>query len=68
MSARVWVTGLGAVTAAGAGTRALRELLLEARTRIVPDPGLDGLETGHCPDVAPTRATRHLDRSATRYS
>ena len=67
MSARVWVTGLGAVTAAGVGTGVLRELLLEGRTRLAPDPDLAGLETGHCPDVAPTRATRHLDRSATLF-
>lgn len=67
MNAGVWVTGLGAVTAAGVGISPLRDLLLDARTSITPDPSLEGLETGRCPDIPATRATRHLDRSATLF-
>lgn len=67
MSTRVWVTGLGAVTAAGTGTAPLRELLLAARKRVAPDADHPGLETGRCPDIPVMRATRHLDRSATLF-
>ena len=67
MSARVWITGLGAVTAAGVGVAPLRDLLLAGGTRLAPDADLGGLMTGRCPAPPQARSTRHLDRSATLF-
>jgi 3-oxoacyl-[acyl-carrier-protein] synthase II len=67
MSAPVWVTGLGAVTAAGIGTGALRERLLASRSTVAPDPALGHLGTARGPALPPARATRHLDRSAALF-
>jgi 3-oxoacyl-[acyl-carrier-protein] synthase II len=60
----VWVTGLGAVSAAGLGAAALGELLIEGRTGIRPLPELDCVPVGQAVTPPRHRASRHLDRSA----
>jgi len=64
MSAPVWITGIGAVTAAGVGVSPLRDLLLDGGARVAADADLGGLVTGRCPAPPVARTTRHLDRSA----
>lgn len=61
---RVAITGVGAISAAGAGASALIGLLLEGRSAIRPDAALEGLPAGAAPDPAPDRRTRRLDRAA----
>jgi 3-oxoacyl-[acyl-carrier-protein] synthase II len=61
---RVAVTGVGAVSAAGAGAPALIDLLLGGRSAVRPDAALDGLPAGAAPDTPPDRRTRRLDRAA----
>ena len=70
----VWVTGLGAVTAAGVGTAPLRDALREGRSGVRPQPELDGLPAARAPDPpldAPRGrgrvGTRHLERSAALF-
>jgi 3-oxoacyl-[acyl-carrier-protein] synthase II len=61
---RVAITGVGAVTAAGAGAPALLELVLEGGCGIRPDAALGGLPAAAAPDPPPDRRTRRLDRAA----
>lgn len=61
---RVAITGVGAVTAAGAGAPALIDLVLDGRSAVRPDAALEGLPAGAAPDPAPDRRTRRLDRAA----
>ena len=61
---RVAITGVGAVSAAGAGAAALLDLVLEGRSAVRPDAALEGLPAGAAPDPAPDRRTRRLDRAA----
>lgn len=67
MNAEVWITGLGAVTAAGIGTDRLRNALLAGNSCVTPDPALTDLPTGRAPDLCARRVTRHLDRSASMF-
>ena len=68
MSGReVWVTGIGAVTAAGVGTGALVDSLAGGRSCVLPQPDLDGLVAGRAPDPPRQRAARHLERSAALF-
>jgi 3-oxoacyl-[acyl-carrier-protein] synthase II len=60
----VWVTGLGAVSAAGVGAAALGEMLIEGRTGVRPLPELDRVPAGQAETPPRHRASRHLDRSA----
>ena len=74
-SREVWVTGCGAVTAAGTGTTALEQALVAERS-CVDRVGGDGgppsgrvdvcPPVGRAPDPEPSREGRKLDRSA-RY-
>jgi 3-oxoacyl-(acyl-carrier-protein) synthase len=65
MSGRaVWVTGIGAVSAAGVGAAVLGEMLIRGRTGVRPLPELDGLAAGRAESPDLQRATRHFDRSA----
>jgi 3-oxoacyl-(acyl-carrier-protein) synthase len=59
----VWITGTGAVTAAGLGAEALEALLLAERSGVAPSDGIGGLAVARCPTPAKTPATRRLDRS-----
>jgi 3-oxoacyl-[acyl-carrier-protein] synthase II len=60
----VWVTGVGAVSAAGLGAAALGEMLIEGRTGVRPLPELDCVPVGQAVTPPRHRASRHLDRSA----
>ena len=60
----VWVTGLGAVSAAGIGAPALGDMLIQGRSGVRPLPELDHLPVGRANAPPPHRADRHLDRSA----
>jgi 3-oxoacyl-[acyl-carrier-protein] synthase II len=65
MSGRaVWVTGIGAVSAAGVGAAALGKMLIEGRTGVRPLPELDGLAAGRAESPSRQQASRHFDRSA----
>lgn len=59
----VWVTGIGAVTAAGLGAGALDELMLAGRSGVGLADGIGGLSAARCPTPPRTPATRRLDRS-----
>lgn len=61
---RVWVTGVGAVTAAGTGTAPLADALRRGRSAVRPSPSLEGVEAGWVEDVRRGAESRHLDRSA----
>lgn len=65
MSGRaVWVTGVGAVSAAGIGAAVLGDLLIEGRSGVRPLPELDFLPAGQAATPPHSHASRHLDRSA----
>jgi 3-oxoacyl-(acyl-carrier-protein) synthase len=59
----VWITGCGAVTAAGAGTSALATALYADRPLVVPE-GSGALPVARAPDMPASRQIRRLDRSA----
>ncbi len=63
-SREVWVTGLGAVTAAGVGVDSLRSMIVNETSGVQPQPNLGGFPAGRAPDLPRSRASRHLDRSA----
>jgi 3-oxoacyl-[acyl-carrier-protein] synthase II len=60
----VWVTGVGAVSAAGLGAAALREMLLGARSGVRALPELGCLPAARAETPPRHPAGRHLDRSA----
>src|SRR6266511_2260638 len=59
----VWITGIGAVTAAGLGAGPLEALLLEEQSGLEQRVG-DGLALGRCPTPPRRPVTRRLDRSS----
>lgn len=59
----VWITGCGAITAAGIGTRALETALAGERSCVSVDSA-GGPPVGRAPDPPPCREGRKLDRSA----
>lgn len=63
----VWITGVGAVTAAGPDAAALRTALLEGRPALRPHERLQGLWAGSAPMPAPSRESRRLDRAGARF-
>ncbi len=72
-SREVWVTGCGAVTAAGTGTAALDQALVAERSCVDRVGGVGGPPSGRvdvcppvgrAPDPEPSREGRKLDRSA----
>jgi 3-oxoacyl-(acyl-carrier-protein) synthase len=62
--ARVWVTGLGAVSAAGLGITPLVSLLRQERSATAPIAELGGRNAGRAPALPRHPVTRRLDRSA----
>jgi 3-oxoacyl-(acyl-carrier-protein) synthase len=60
----VWITGIGAVTAAGIGVGALQDLLLDERSGLEPSDLANGTAIGRAPTPARRSLTRRLDRSA----
>lgn len=62
-----WITGVGAVTAAGAGAAGLLKALLAGRTAVHPLSDLGGLSAGRVPDPPNGAVTRRLDRSAALF-
>ena len=60
----VWVTGIGAVSAAGVGVPALRSLLVDGRSAVGRLPPPSPWSAGVSPTPAPSRMTRRLERSA----
>ena len=67
MEREIWITGLGANTAAGAGTGPLLELLLAGDSAVHPQSDLGGLPAGRAPDPPNAPVTRRLDRSAALF-
>lgn len=63
----VWITGMGAVTAAGTGAPRLLEGLLAENTAVHPLSDLGGLPAGRSPDPPKDVDTRRLDRSAALF-
>ncbi|MGH7514822.1 MAG: beta-ketoacyl synthase N-terminal-like domain-containing protein [Gemmatimonadales bacterium] len=63
----VWVTGRGAVTAAGMGAGRLLEALLGARSAVRPHSDLAGLPVGRAERPSGGAASRRLDRSAALF-
>jgi 3-oxoacyl-[acyl-carrier-protein] synthase II len=64
MSDTVWVTGIGALSAAGIGATQLGEMLIGGRTGVRPIPLLGCMPAGMAPTPPRHPAGRHLDRSA----
>ena len=67
-ASEVWVTGIGAVTAAGVGSDPLRSLLRLGATAVRPAATLGGRPAAATIAPAPTAATRRLDRSARLFA
>ena len=63
---RVWVTGIGAITAAGVGKAALLDAL-QCRRSGVRSNAIEGLPAGRAPDPPRGGAARRLDRSAALF-
>lgn len=63
----VWITGRGAVTAAGAGIGRLLEALCAGETAVRPLDDLGGLPAGRVPDPLTGAINRRLDRSAALF-
>jgi 3-oxoacyl-(acyl-carrier-protein) synthase len=63
----IWITGLGAVTAAGFGAGRLLEALLAGQSAVHPLSDLGGLPAGRIPGPPGRAAIRRLDRSATLF-
>jgi 3-oxoacyl-(acyl-carrier-protein) synthase len=63
-----WVTGIGAVSAAGIGVPALRSLLVEGRGAVAPLPAASRWTAGACPTPPPSRMTRRLERSGKLFA
>ncbi len=64
MSDGVWVTGIGAVSAAGIGVAPLAAMLVLGRSAVRSLPSLDCMPAGQAPTPPRHPAGRHLDRSA----
>jgi 3-oxoacyl-[acyl-carrier-protein] synthase II len=60
----VWITGLGAQTAAGAGAAAMSEALQSGRSLAAPDNALGGRWIARAVDPEVGRAGKRLDRSS----
>lgn len=63
----VWITGLGAETAAGSGVKRLAEALAAGVGFMRPHPGLDGFPAGWIETPPAGRDVRRLDRSAALF-
>ena len=63
----IWITGVGAVSAAGTGAPALRSLIREQRSAVTALP-LSYWSVGKCPTPPRVRAARLLDRSARLFA
>jgi 3-oxoacyl-[acyl-carrier-protein] synthase II len=63
----IWITGVGAVSAAGTGAPALRSLLSERRSAVAAMP-FSYWSVGRCPTPPRLRAARLLDRSARLFA
>ena len=64
----VWVTGIGAVSAAGVGVPALRSLLVEGRGAVAPLAAPSRWAAGRCPMPSPSPMTRRLERSGKLFA
>lgn len=60
----VWITGIGAHTAAGAGVASLRTLMSSPRTCAMPDARLRSIWVARAPDPDMDRSGARLDRSS----
>src|SRR5436190_184680 len=63
----IWITGVGAVSAAGNGAPALRSLIREQRSGVAALP-LSYWSVGKCPTPPRVRAARLLDRGARLFT
>jgi nodulation protein E len=64
----VWVTGIGAVSAAGVGVPALRSLLVEGRGAVTPLAAPSRWTAGTCPTPSRSPMTRRLERSGILFA
>ena len=63
----VWITGIGAVSAAGVGAPALGEMLVESHRGVRTLPELGCISAGQAATPARFPASRRLDRSASLF-
>ena len=63
----IWITGVGALSAAGTGAPALRSLLSERRSALATQP-FSYWSVGRCPTPPRVRAAHLLDRSARLFA
>jgi 3-oxoacyl-[acyl-carrier-protein] synthase II len=63
----VWITGVGAVTAAGAGAPGLLTTLLAGQSAVRPLADLDGVPAGRVDELPNASVSRRLDRSAALF-
>lgn len=64
---RVWVTGVGAVSAAGIGTAPLLQLMLEGTSRLTRGSEPGDRWAGRAPAPVPNKFTRRADRAAAQF-
>lgn len=64
---RIWITGTGAVSAAGVGAAPLLQLMLSGGSAVAPSPELTGRSAGRAPTVERHGLTRRLDRAAAMF-
>jgi 3-oxoacyl-(acyl-carrier-protein) synthase len=67
MSRQVWITGAGAVSAAGAGAPLLDALLRSGESGVRKDAGAACAPAGAAPGLRFARECRHLDRAAALF-
>jgi len=63
----VWITGVGAVSAAGCGAEPMGRALRGARSCVRPLAALGGVPAGAAAEFAAGRQARHLDRSGAMF-
>lgn len=63
----VWITGLGAVTAAGPDAGAVLRALVDERSGVEPKPELDGMPVAGVAELPRDPSVRRLDRSAALF-
>ena len=67
MSRAVWITGIGAVSAAGVGAPALGEMLVKSQSGVRTLPELGCITAGQATTPARHPASRRLDRTASLF-
>lgn len=63
----VWVTGIGAVTAAGSDAPSLLDAMKAEHSFVAPVPGLGGIAAARVRAFSRDRSSKHLDRNAAMF-